>query len=445
MCRDCVSAGPTVMGSYDRESFGAEAFDAVVIGAGPAGLSAAASLRKAHARVAVLEMGKAVELRDRQAPVDLATGVGGAGLYSDGKFSAYPAATRLWGLEDQQSLRLAYEWLTEILAGEIPLPPFPQADRFPEEISELQVRLKEYPAWQMNLTARTHLIGDISADLGSSLKVGAHVRSLTPERQGLIVKYSDTNGRLLSIRTRTVVIAGGRFGHLLMPKWAPWAPNVFRRYEVGLRLESGIRDFFLQESPVLDPKYLIRSSTSAPRVEWRTFCTCRNGEVVATDFCGLTTLSGRADTPATERSNVGFNVRLLERPGPGSPLAGDLSDLMSGKVPTREMELGAYQAGADICGPALDELLRKGLTLLLGTSIEAGSLRVAGPCVEGVGDYPMLDANLRLASTQPVWVAGDHTGLFRGLTASFVSGYYAGLQAARWLEKADLGAFVTVS
>jgi hypothetical protein len=33
-----------------------------------------------------------------------------------------------------------------------------------------------------------------------------------------------------------------------------------------------------------------------------------------------------------------------------------------------------------------------------------------------------------------MWVAGDATGVFRGLTAAMVSGYFAALEAAAHLE-----------
>jgi len=51
------------------------------------------------------------------------------------------------------------------------------------------------------------------------------------------------------------------------------------------------------------------------------------------------------------------------------------------------------------------------------------------PCLEGIGLYPLTTRELR-ASPYPVWVAGDAAGTFRGLTASMVSGYFAGLRAS---------------
>ena len=47
-------------------------------------------------------------------------------------------------------------------------------------------------------------------------------------------------------------------------------------------------------------------------VEIRTFCTCRNGEVVLGRSGDLAAFSGRADGAATGRSNVGLVVRTTD-------------------------------------------------------------------------------------------------------------------------------------
>jgi hypothetical protein len=41
--------------------------------------------------------------------VNLTTGVGGCGLYSDGKFSFFPSATQLWQLRTRAALAASYE------------------------------------------------------------------------------------------------------------------------------------------------------------------------------------------------------------------------------------------------------------------------------------------------------------------------------------------------
>ena len=75
--------------------------DVAIVGAGPAGLAAACALRASRPllRVAVFDRGGRRSPRDAT-PTRLVQGVGGAGLWSDGKFSWAPSATRLWELPD---------------------------------------------------------------------------------------------------------------------------------------------------------------------------------------------------------------------------------------------------------------------------------------------------------------------------------------------------------
>jgi hypothetical protein len=89
--------------------------DVVIIGAGPAGLAAAAACRARDLSYRIVEAGATVLERDHAEHAALPRGVGGAGLFSDGKFSFYPSATRLWQLQPQAHLKLAYAWVSETL------------------------------------------------------------------------------------------------------------------------------------------------------------------------------------------------------------------------------------------------------------------------------------------------------------------------------------------
>ena len=64
-----------------------------VIGAGQAGLAAACALSCKEVDVTVYEAGQELSKRRHDIAVDLAAGIGGAGLFSDGKFSYYPSGT----------------------------------------------------------------------------------------------------------------------------------------------------------------------------------------------------------------------------------------------------------------------------------------------------------------------------------------------------------------
>ena len=227
-----------------------------------------------------------------------------------------------------------------------------------------------------------------------------------------------------------MIMAGGRFGGQNMPDLRTIVDHRFRRLELGVRLELPARHFFLRDHPCMDPKFIW--SDQSRGLEWRTFCTCRNGEVVQTDFDGLVTYSGRSDGSPTQFSNVGFNLRLKSAPPPVSALANETADLLNGRVPAFKSGLREYLNG-DVAGygPALDELIREGLGALDLKGHEAEAVAV-GPTLEGVGEYPLLDGNLKVQGKN-LWFAGDQSGIFRGLTAAFVSGYFAGIRASQHL------------
>ena len=84
--------------------------DVLIIGAGPAGLAAASACRHSNVRYCVVDAGECLIQRRRSDPSSLVQGTGGAGLYSDGKFSYFPSATQLWRLEDTVALHRAYDW-----------------------------------------------------------------------------------------------------------------------------------------------------------------------------------------------------------------------------------------------------------------------------------------------------------------------------------------------
>jgi uncharacterized FAD-dependent dehydrogenase len=404
-----------------------ETADAVIFGAGPAGLAAALAATNEGRRVVLIELGKEVTKRERDNPSDLVTGVGGAGLYSDGKFSFYPAASQLWRLRDRKALWTAYTWLADLLAGSTEIPSYPDNDSDQAIVPYSELREKIYLSKYIGFTERLHLVEQLSKSVGSALITGSIVTRLDRQGNEFSISY-EHDGQPQTIRARAVILACGRFGGLELNRIAPWIPAVFRRYEVGVRLESTSDTFFLQHHSSLDPKYIV---TGTDGTEWRTFCVCRNGENVRTDFLGLTTYSGRSDARVTKSSNVGLNVRITEEPEPGTRLQKEIDYLLAGHLAPFELELQEFmRCEAHAYGRCIDELLRKSISALLPDMSQGAG--ITGPCIEGVGYYPDIDGNLKIRDL-PMWVAGDETGVFRGLTAAFISGHYAARQVHQYL------------
>jgi uncharacterized protein len=404
-----------------------EVAELVVLGAGPAGLSAASAALERGVDCVVIERGGPASSRDRALPEDLVSGVGGAGLYSDGKFSFAPSATTLWELEPKASLREAYRWVADRL-GEHGV----SAPRFPEDRKGTDAHdgaLKPYPSQYMSLEERMLLVASLAEGLGERLIVGSGGR-LGGGEGGVVV---ETESGILSAGAG--VIATGRFGPL---DGLAAVPGRFRRVEVGMRVEQDADSFALDRGSfgdLLDPKW-IRESPDG-KFEWRTFCCCRGGEVVETCFDGLTTVSGRADGPPTGRSNFGLNVRFADA---GEGLDALEFALREARQPALALEaselLDSPRTGpvAERLGASASGALAAGLQALgahLGQSFHGATLHV--PALEGVGYYPPVDDTLRVAAS--IWAAGDATGVFRGLVPALVSGRMAAVAACETLAQ----------
>lgn len=394
-------------------------FDAVVVGAGPAGLSAAAELA-AHGSSLVVDGGPEASARRRDAPDDLLSGVGGAGLFSDGKHSFFPSATALWHLPDRELLGGAFDATAALLraygveAGALPRPSSATV------IIEGEWQPKLYPSIYVDFDARLACI--------DALWTRAHERwhgatVVDARRDGddivLSIAHADTTE---AVRTRNLVVATGRWS----PRWIrPWLEQLgarfaFLRVELGVRIESSARNPLFARLPGTDGKLTLHDGSS----EIRTFCTCRQGEVVLGRAGGLAAYSGRADGPPSGRSNVGlvlrsddrdFATRVLaavERATPGAfqITPGARTDLVGQLSPY----LGAE--GARAMASAIARLVAYEPALL------DEAVTIHAPCLEGVGDYPVDDGALQVAPG--VWIAGDVAGRFRGIVASMISGRY---------------------
>jgi uncharacterized FAD-dependent dehydrogenase len=415
-------------------------FDVAIVGAGPAGLAAAHCFTGAGFRVVMVDAGKSVNERDRHADEDITHGHGGAGLFSDGKFSFFPSASELWTLPCVANLHAAYDWTCKLL-GTVGLdtPPFPKDPRaYTLEFG--QWVLKHYPSDYLSLAARLALTADLVSSVDAALLteedvVSARYDSLT---DSFSLGLRDRASREHTLTARRIILASGRFGPLKLLELTQ--KRSFRRLEIGFRIEQPAQHAFFRDMKQLDPKLRFREQDGG--VEWRTFCACRDGEAVLTRTQGLWTVSGRSDCPPTGRSNVGFNTRILNESVAARALTPALAAMgkedsyfivaMNDLVHHQEATLDTFDRAY---GPELRQIMVRGLFHLIAAfpALQDKETRLIGPTLEGVGWYPEVDGNLRLLDT-PAWVAGDACGLFRGIVAALISGHYAAASALRELE-----------
>ena len=417
-------------------------YDAAVVGAGPAGLSAAAAITAAGGRCIVLEQGKGHTTRDRHAPEQILSGVGGAGLFSDGKHSFYPSATELWRLPDAAALAAAYAETRSVLARhgvDAPRPPSlplrlpSRGDGDGDGDVASAWHLKRYPSLYASLEERMRCIADLYEQCGELPWLSARVVGAARARSGDLISLEvDQHGERRLVEARALVVATGR----LSPRWLrTWLEPLgvafaFRRLEIGVRLETLASAPLFTMLDGVDPKL----SFAEKGTKLLTFCTCRDGEVVIGSAGNIDSVSGRADGPRTGRSNVGLLARITD-----VALAREIephvfASAASFRAPLTEMVRGASAdarmvatfgaAGAAVVGRALERFLERFPEL----ATDSAAI-VHAPCIEGVGDYPV--SNDHLEAAPGVFVAGDAGGRFRGIVASMISGRYVGSRLAR--------------
>jgi hypothetical protein len=162
--------------------------------------------------------------------------------------------------------------------------------------------------------------------------------------------------------------------------------------------------------------------------------------VVFSKTRGVGSVSGRSDCPPTSFSSVGVNCIIrdssfhneweillpkllqLER-----PIEMSLESLLDREVTDKNNNL---------FGAKLHQVLKKAFLALQDNFLITSNpeRKLIGPVIEGIGWYPELTMQLKHPKI-PCWVAGDATGMFRGIVAAFVSGYYAGCLIKKEIER----------
>lgn len=395
-------------------------YHTVVIGAGVAGLGAGYALANSNKSFVVFDSGKDLYERDRYNPKDIVSGSGGAGLWSDGKFSFYPSSTELWRLENKADLEKAYNVYISLLSKyKQGLPKFPDSQYSHEQKSD-EWFLKEYESIYLSLKERYDLINSLVKTISKNLVTNATVsyEKTSESKHELLVKV---NNKQYCVTCDNLVIAGGRFSPLDTADKLK-SHSHFKRFEYGVRIQGSPNLSIFTETNIKDPKYMFNKSD----VQYRTFCCCRNGEIVLTDCNGILTYSGRADCVPTLVSNIGFNVRISDE-----LLASKINkkDILNNFCHFNNIPYSRIQDSTLLrmtYGEEGTKHLLNGLKMLITKFPDLKNSTLSGPTIEGVGSYLHTD-DLKVSDLN-IWVVGDACGIFRGITAGFVSGYYVGLK-----------------
>ena len=405
-------------------------YNTIVIGGGVSGLATAYRLKRQGRRVAVLERGKDLFFRQRSSPFDVANGVGGAGLYSDGKLSLYPSATRLWQLDDK-TLKGAYSnFQTFIHDFSVEIDEYPDVQD--NVINDERVRIKRYPSLQLSLEQRMGIIYKMAMTIGSdSLLVGSEITKIRKTDCRYEIVYIQ-NGQKNTFVTESLVLAGGKhsFQYLnnLMDNIV--INDMYDKTEVGLRIECDNRSFDYYSDEQKDIKLISRSDRGR---EMRTFCCCRDGVVLQSDSYGYVGFNGSSgEEKSTGKTNIGI---LVQTEGKDAiKLRNEIKK--TGHLKGDSAQLADFMEGKHVllC-KTVDEDIRNFVKQALPMLSKAEG-QVYFPAIEKMGKYPQLNESLQLEN-ENIWVAGDATGQFRGLLPAFVSGFFVADCLLRTLNKQE--------
>jgi len=320
-----------------------------IVGCGPAGLSAYYKLKFNH-DVTIIDKGDFEN-------VDY-SGLGGAGLNSDGKFSKFPAGNAIKKVKNYKSAIVLFEKITGISLGEPIDVEYDFCKRYESEYRDLEYRKK--------------LINFLADDRSNM--------HFNKEFSG----YKKHNGKFL--------IDGEFYDILIIATGKVPYANVdmhYLRTEIGCRLAH---NDLIKPYNLVDPKIIINVADH----EFRTFCWCNSSEVILVG----SSWSGRAIDSGIK--SVAINVRNAKVDIDLTPkilLYSEFKKLNSNFI-------------ALLCS-GIDEIFHK-----LDFNCDP---MVYFPTIEGYGEYPILDENL-MSSEENLYIIGDGVGFGRGLVFSMLCG-----------------------
>lgn len=429
-------------------------YDVVFVGAGVSTLPAATALCELGLSILIIDKGPL--RRNHTIPHEICNGFGGASLFSDGKFSFYPAGTKVWELDNKASIKqglkstisalnAAYHATEDSIQQECKGMPLDESELLnsidhgvPNLISVSdQWKLKPYPCVYMPLKTREKLLENYLQVLEPHILPNCIVHEVSyfvPDNNNTKIyevhyqknfNFQET----FTVQAKNVVCAGGRFMPMFL-KLPDDCKRVFKRIEMGVRIQCKAENPTWQVMQGVDPKYI--HDDPQKQVQLRTFCCCREGEVVLSSYNGLHTYSGRADCDPTSLSNTGFNIRCYDeslqeefqnlirqmrllKPNQ-QPFCFSFDEFMD---PSNEKVKTTYGSFLPKLKDGIDNFFNLFPTLRDATN----DVKMYGPTVEGCGVYWELDNNLKVPNHN-IWIAGDSSGIFRGIVPSMLSGYY---------------------
>lgn len=431
-------------------------YDVVIVGAGPAGLFAAYTLKGSSLKVLVIDRGG--EPLKRKSRI---YGVGGAGMYSDGKLNltssigGNPSDLQRPDEDIQERIDKIDCIFTELGVKQdysgIDSTATHSLRKKAASFGVEFVAGKQRHIGTDNLAKIMNKLYSFLLDNGIDFKLNTEIRSISKEKDGFILK-----GIQESFLSINIIVAPGRAG-------AYWLRNVaselgvkfeYGPIDVGVRLEFPAEIYEDVKAIMYDAKFRLSSPTYDDWV--RTFCTNPEGFVAVEEYDGMILVNGHA----AKRSKSGnTNLALLSRVeltdpvedttaygraivelsntiGGGKPLLQRLKDLKEGRRSTWDrISRSSISPSLKVVTPGdismafpsriminLLEAIEKINYLIPG--IDSSATFVYAPEVKFYDTRYKVSENME-TGLKNCYVAGDASGLARGIVYSAVTGMLA--------------------
>jgi len=402
-------------------------FDCIIIGGGPSGLAAGNILANAGIDFLVIEKGDYLYKRSQNVPEDIVTGIGGGGLYSDGKVSFFPSGSNIYKLEPVL-LKRSYQLLLELFQNfSIDIPQF-DFEWLSEKFDSESNKPFENKLYESNILSQLDLykIGFYLYDqIGKDkflIKHSVTKIKLDKNIYQLDVVNSDCEN-IKKIKTRSIIFCGGKFGSLYLHSFLDEGNLAFKKFEFGMRIETDHENFDFKELKQIDLKLLIKDEENKG-IEFRTFCFCRNGYIIHGKYDDIDTFNGVSNKIEHSKTNFGINLRINDETI-FNLYKDELNNLIkSGSI--IKLSIKDFLSNRNVnWSKEIYELFNKCLITHF-PMVSNSDARVIGPSFEYFGYYPKLSNELKIRD-QNFWVCGDATGDFRGLMPSITSGFLAAI------------------